>query len=177
MLAGCTSGNDSNPAPSNTTTEPTAGAPTPAPSEGPATEPITYPDGMSMRLVKLEKADRKLGVDVPGDQTIVRVTAAFTNSGTTPIPFDPDSRYITVYHGEGRTEASPVTGYDYPDKARQLRSIDPTRIMPGRTIEVVRSQLAPTAEVGALSVEVECPQNGSTPRQPYMFTGAEALLK
>src|SRR5688572_18058773 len=82
---------------------PDAATTTPA-VEGPASEAHTWPDGLQVKLAKVEQVPRSWGVDVPADRTVLRLTLQVTNTGTAPIAHNPGMRATTLLSGPNRTE-------------------------------------------------------------------------
>lgn len=187
LATGCT-GTDPSATPSATTSAASASATStydpnedPAivgpPPEGPADKPVTWPDGITLTLVKVEKMDRALGTDVGADETVIRVTATIRNGGGEAFPLPPGLNVSTVLSGPNGT-----AGEDDPgrggDPATILQNESPRRIAAGESITSIESSTVPTAELGVLAVEFRLPLDGlGTVRNPYTFTGVEKILR
>ena len=181
VLAGCTSDPDPQPAPEPSSTAPSA-VPSPSlefpPPEGPASEPVSWPDGVTATLAAVEQVPAEWGSDVPDGWTIVRVTVEVTNGGTVTIPVEPQTQETQLLYGPNRTEAEAVAGYTYddPDDRRVLQSEGETQIPAGGGLTIVESAIVPNDTVGDLAVQVMLPAVDGF-RDPYLWTEAGALLR
>lgn len=159
---------------------PFTGTPGPPVLEGPASGVASWPDGLTARIAAVERVPNAWGEDVPKSEAIVRVKVDVSNGGSSVIPVEPMSSWMTLYYGINRTEGDPEVGYGYRDpKERAKKSLfseDPTRIMPGTTVRFVDSMTVPVSELGVLAVVVELPTEMGI-RDPYTFVGVEQLLK
>ncbi|MEH1166387.1 hypothetical protein V6V47_13455 [Micromonospora sp. CPCC 205539] len=159
-----------------------AGEPSASPgaTAGPATDIAVWPDGLTAKLVALERVPSSWGVDVPKTRAIVRMTLEVHNGGTVALPVPPSSRQLILRYGEKMIEAAAVTGPKYADPAERTQkalSVDgDTPIPVGGTARFVESQTVPMAHVSDLTVVVELPAT-SGKRKPYTLTAAHALLK
>lgn len=148
--------------------------------EGPASQPAVWPDGISARLVKVERVPNSWGVDVPTSQAIIRMTLEVTNGGESTLPVVPSSREMTLLWGPNRQESDQVTSYSYDDpaeeKEKSLNLDGGTQIPAGGRATFVESELVPADQLGGLTVLVELPSADGI-RDPFTLTGVEKVLK
>ncbi|MFI6228616.1 hypothetical protein ACIBCR_15045 [Micromonospora echinospora] len=185
LSAGCSS-EDPMPAPDPAPTSSGAvGDAMPGPSsspatEGPAADGARWPDGVTARLVAVERVPNSWGVDVPPSMAIVRMTLDVVNGSDMLLPVVPQSKEATLLYGPNRQECEPVTGYAYKDPAERKRmalDIDGgTQIPAGGMAQFVESELVPVDQLGSLTVVVEVPSVDGI-RDPFTLTGVETLLK
>lgn len=165
------------------TVEPGASSPGPIRTEGSAAteegRSFAWPDGVSVRLDKVETVDRDLGESVPKSRSLVRVFLTFRNTTTTPVPVDEYASFMTVLYGPNHTESDEEVGFGSDDPAKQLFNQDtPTRIAAGGELKLWRTWSVPTKELGQLAVKVEPPQVPGSMGipAPYTFVDVEKML-
>ncbi|WP_194821290.1 hypothetical protein [Micromonospora sp. S-DT3-3-22] len=182
LLTGC--GTDENrdqepsakpPASSGDAVDPTASAPV---LEGAPSSTARWPDGITARLLKVERVPNDWGVDVAKSWAIIRVRLEVANTGAAPVPVD-GAGYIHLFYGVNRTPADGPTGYAYPDpeeeREKGLTSKNPTRIVAGSKVVFTQSFKVPVAELGSLTVSAEPPAEEGF-RDPYVFVGVDKVL-
>lgn len=135
---------------------------------------VEYPDGLIVRVVRVDTPDRSLGVDVPADMSLVRVTVSLENTGTSPVELGDGVRRLDILYGENRYEADMEAGYASDDPAKQMSSKDPERLVPGSTIEIFETSVVPTADLDELAVTVNIARGHYT---PFTFTDIETLIE
>lgn len=152
----------------------------PAPTEGPAAAGASWPDGLSAKLVAVERVPNSWGVDVPKSMAVVRLTLEVRNGTQAVLPIVPMSGETSLLYGPNRQEAESEAGYSYPDpdeaKRKQLTADGGTRIPVGGTARFVESWLVPVSALGDLTVVVDLPAVDGM-RVPFTLTDVEALLK
>ncbi|WP_203935000.1 hypothetical protein [Virgisporangium ochraceum] len=139
---------------------------------------VTFPDGITLTLDKVEQMPRRLASDLPADRAIVRVTWTFRNTSSEAVPLEPYSRYLTVLSGPNRVRGEAEAGYSTKNPDEQLQtSEEATRIAPGGSVTMFESSTVPAADLGDLTVQIEpvaANENGAW--EPYTFTDAETML-
>lgn len=120
------------------------------------------------------------GVDVPKSLVIVRMTLEVSNGTSAVLPVEPMSREMDLLYGPNREEASPVTGYSYPDPAegrrKGLSRDGGTRIPVDGRATFVESALVPAGSVSDLTVVVSLPSADGI-RDPFTLTGVGVVVK
>ncbi|WP_428966393.1 hypothetical protein [Micromonospora fluostatini] len=182
-VAGCTGEPASSPTlsppgpPVGDAVDPTGPPPATA---GPVANGATWPDGLSARLVSVQRVPNSWGVDVPASLALVRLTLEVVNGSGEDLPVVPDSREMTLLHGPEQEEAGSPTGYRYTDPAERrrkaLRIDGGTQIPVGGRAQFVESGTVPVDELGELTVVVDLPSVDGL-RDPFTLTGVESLLK
>lgn len=126
----------------------------------------------------MERVPNSWASDVPPKHVVVRVTVTVRNGGSEPLPWEPMSRETDLLYGADRYEAESEPGYSYDDPKdhRRLSSDDPERVMPGSQVRVVESSVLPEDQLGVLVVRLNLPAVEGL-RDPYLFTGVEAVVK
>ncbi|MBQ1009397.1 hypothetical protein KBX53_00180 [Micromonospora sp. M51] len=164
-------------APNGDAVEPTG---TPPVTEGPATAGASWPDGVSARLVAVQRVPNAWGVDVAKSQAIVRLTLEVTNGSQATLPVTPATREMTLLYGPNREEADSVTSYSYTEPAEERKkalNLDGgTQIPVSGEATFVESGLVPVDELDELAVVVEVPTTDGI-REPFTLTGVGALVK
>lgn len=179
-LTACSGGDDTAPvaaAPSVAAADASAATPAPMPTEGSVTQPdgrfITYPDGFTARITKVEQVPSEWGVDVPAGLAVVRVTIDLDNAGTVPVPLVDPAPHMALCYGPNRDEADPEAGYSGNGPRYTLQNDLPRRVAPGRTVHYVRSFTVPTDSLDQLAVSVSPPGTYTE----FTFTDAQTMLK
>lgn len=174
-LAGCAS----HPPTNKTTTPPpaapsTAASPTSAPSEGPAAQEHRYPNGLVVRLVKLEHANRAYGYGLsPGDDPI-KVTVVVLNGGNQPFRLI-HTWLWTLLYGPNRAEAAPVADVD--GETGRVSSVNPGQVGVSQSVTLFATSVVPAGTaVNELAVRVDLDPSGQTVT-PWTFAGAQDLLQ
>lgn len=144
-------------------------SPSAEPTEGPSGTAHRYPDGLTVRITRLERLDTSLASGLKPGEVLVKVTAVLTNDGTRPVPLNPSTRPWTVLSGPNRLEASQEAGWS--DSADRLRSKQPQQVAPGQTVTVFDTADVPADQIGVLAVQMEV----AAPR--WVFTDAQSLLR
>src|SRR5688572_32616743 len=103
---------------------PDAATTAPAAVEGPASEAHTWPDGLQVKLAKVEQVPRSWGVDVPADRTVLRLTLAVTNTGPAPAPHNNGMPATTLLPAPNRTAGDNNPGRAYVNDAAEDRPTD-----------------------------------------------------
>ena len=160
--------------------EDSTGAPLPAEGSAAASTSFAWPDGVAVKLDRVEVVDRKLGYEIPKSKSLVKVTFTFNNTGSEPIRIEPRTSWVTVLYGPNRSEGDSEAGYSTDNKAEQLSNQDePTRIPAGGSAQMWRTYSVPNEGLAVLAVQVDAPSApGSTGvREPYTFADVEKVLK
>lgn len=137
---------------------------------------VEYPDGLVVRVARVEHADRGLSSDLAPDEELVKVTLELENTGDTAIPLERGMRRLEVLYGENRMPADSEPGYigNGVDTSTQVNSEDPTQVAPGNTVEVFETAQVPESEMVQLAVQLRI---DSGTRTSYTFTDVETLLQ
>ena len=151
---------------SATAAEPTEEAP--VESGGPATEPASYPGGVTAQLISVEAspAEPWVAEDIPGHDTWVRIEMRLSSETELPLTVDPmggtGARGVLLY-GRNLTEAN----------AWATEQETPTRITPDSPVTLIAEFSLPADGLEEL-VFVYTPETETEPT--HRFTGVEQLL-
>jgi hypothetical protein len=140
------------------------------PSEGPASQEHGWPDGLTARIVSLQRLDPKLGGSLQTGQTLVKLTLTLSNPGSQAVPLPPGRVLWHLLDGLSWFEASNDEGDQYSGPL--LTSAVPGRVAPGQTVTVFDSWHVPDTQLGVLAVRVDL----AGTREPWVFTDAQTLL-
>ncbi|MFF3867366.1 hypothetical protein [Micromonospora sp. NPDC001898] len=148
--------------------------------EGDASSTARWRDGITARLVAVERVPNSWGVDIPKSRALVRLRYVIGNEGAGPLPIEPHSSWVTLFYGVNRTEGEREAGYSYDNpKENERKGLngdnDPTRIMPGTKATYVETYAVPIAELGSLVAAASPPAEEGI-RDSYTFLGVEKVL-
>jgi hypothetical protein len=142
------------------------------PTEGPATAPHTWPDGITARIVEVTRADANqlpLGPESPANDAGVIVTTEIANTGSGELRWDtstavPDG---TLFYGRHRLPAHMYGWANGPPL--------PTRLLPGGSVRWSVIGFLPGTQLGSLAYSMTPLWNDPT-RPEWTFTGVDRLL-
>ncbi|MCX5066641.1 hypothetical protein OOJ91_12205 [Micromonospora lupini] len=185
LLSGCTGDDEPQAGPSPVVTSAASGdAGEPSDllpiTEGPAAAGAAWPDGLTAKLVAVERVPNSWGADVPKSMAIVRVTVEVRNGTGDVLPMESGIRRTTLLHGGVRVEAEAEAGYSYHDPAearrKSLSEDGGTRIPVGKTLRFVESSTVPVGSLGELTLALRLPAVDGE-RETFYLTGVQGMLK
>jgi len=139
--------------------------------EGPASEPGTLLEGLTVQIVAVEAtpAEAWVAEDIPGHDTIVQLTVRLTaEEETVPVNVDPMGGIGTA---GGRLVYSP--NFIEANGWAVENGISASQVTPGVPLDVVEEFSLPASGLGDLSYAFSSEQGTAS---EFMFTDVEALL-
>ncbi len=138
--------------------------------EGPATEPATLPEGLTVQIVSAEAspAESWVAEDIPGHDTMVRLTVRLSAEEAMPVNVDPMG-------GIGTANGRLVYGPNWIEANSWAveEQVAASRIAPGAPLDLIEEFSMPAEGLSELSYALS-PAAGTA--SEFMFTDVETLL-